>query len=215
MKNIRLFIRSILNFFNLASIIELTITGYLKEKGWYKSYQKKVSIDAQKQSIPWMTYPCIAYLEKRLNKNISIFEYGSGDSTIWFSHRVKSIDAVEHHEAWHQYVSSKKSNNMEVLHVKLDKDGAYCRAISSLNKRYDLVIVDGRDRNNCIKQAVHHLTEAGIILLDNSERSNYIEGIAFLKAQGFKQLEFEGMSPVVTGTNETSLFYKANNCLGI
>ena len=39
--------------------------------------------------------------------------------------------------------------------------------------------------------------------------------LEFLKAQGFKQLEFEGMSPVVTGTNETSLFYKANNCLGI
>lgn len=215
MKKLRLLVRSILNFFHLAGMIELRMTGYLVKKGWYNSYRSKKSIDANKKSIPWVTYPFIAFLEKRLNKQLNVFEYGSGDSTLWYADRVQSIDAVEHHFEWYQYVSSKKKTNMEVKHVPLDYNGKYAKAVLLSGKRYDVVIVDGRDRNQCMEEACKALSPSGVIVLDNSERQKYQRGCIYLKEQGFKQLEFEGMSPVSTDVNVTSLFYKANNCLGL
>jgi len=215
MKKIRLLFRSILNFFHLAGIIELRIAGYLVNKGWYNSYHTKKSIDANHKSIPWLTYPFIAFLQKRLNSQMNIFEYGSGDSTLWYAERVKSIDAVEHHFEWYKYVSSKRKSNMDVKHVPLDYNGKYARAVHLTGKQYDIVIVDGRDRNQCMEEACKALSPSGVIILDNSELEKYKSGNLFLREQGFKQLEFEGMSPVTIGVNVTSLFYKANNCLGV
>ncbi len=215
MKKLRLLTRSILNFFHLAGIIELRMTGYLVTKGWYNSYHTKKSIDANSKSLPWLTYPFIAFLQKRLNNQLTIFEYGSGDSTLWYADRVKSIDAVEHHYEWYKYVSSKKKSNMDVKHVPLDYNGNYARAVHLTGKQYDIVIVDGRDRNQCMEEASKALSATGVVVLDNSEREKYKAGAIFLVEQGFKQLEFEGMSPVSTDVNVTSLFYKANNCLGL
>jgi hypothetical protein len=215
MKKLRLLVRSMLNYFHLAGIIELRMTGYLTKKGWYTSYQTKKSIDANEESIPWLTYPFIAFIEDRLNSQLNIFEYGSGDSTLWYAKRVNSIDAVEHHFEWFKYVDSKKTANMNLKHVALDNHGNYARAIQLSGKKYDVVIVDGRTRNQCMVEACASLSSNGVIVLDNSEREKYQEGIAYLKAEGFKQLAFEGMSPVSTDVNVTSLFYKADNCLGL
>ncbi|MDB5255741.1 MAG: FkbM family methyltransferase, partial [Chitinophagaceae bacterium] len=94
-------------------------------------------------------------------------------------------------------------------------NGRYCRAIEMLQKKYDVVIVDGRDRNQCLEQGIQSLKPGGVVILDNSERSKYQKGVLFMKEQGFKHLEFEGMSPVTTILNVTSLFYKEGNCLGV
>ena len=215
MKKLRLLLRSILNYFHLAGIVELRMTGYLKEKGWYNSYQTKKSIDANNQSIPWLTYPFITFLKGRIHAQLNIFEYGSGDSTLWYAKRARSIDAVEHHFEWYTYVNSKKTDNMTIKHIELDHGDNYARAIHVSGKQYDIVIVDGRDRNNCMKEACKGLTSSGVIILDNSHIIKYDLGKLYLKEQGFKQLAFEGMCPVSPYFNETSLFYKANNCLGL
>ncbi|MDF2456946.1 MAG: FkbM family methyltransferase [Cytophagaceae bacterium] len=215
MKKITSFLRTLLNYLNLASGIELRMTGYLVEKGWYKSYRSKKSIDKDNKSIPWLTYPFITFLEKRLNKDLDVFEYGSGDSTFWYAQRVKSVDAVEHHYQWYQYVNSKKTDNTRIYHIALDYSGRYCKAIEMTQKKYDVVIVDGRDRNKCLEEALKALKPGGVVILDNSERGKYKTGILFMKEQGFKHLEFEGMSPVATTLNVTSLFYKSENCLGV
>lgn len=215
MKKIRLLVRSILNYFHLAGIFELRMTGYLKEKGWFNSYHTKKSIDINNQSIPWLTYPFIAFIEGRIHNQLTIFEYGSGDSTLWFAKRVQSIDAVEHHFEWYTYVNSKKTNNMTLKHVELDYDGNYARAIHLSGKLYDIVIVDGRDRNKCMEEACKALTSSGVIIVDNSNILKYETGKDYLKKQGFKQLAFEGMAPVTPYLTETSVFYKANNCFGI
>jgi spermidine synthase len=82
-------------------------------------------------------------------------------------------------------------------------------------KKYDVIIVDGRDRVNCCKQAVAALSKNGVVVLDDSERDFYSPGIAFLKKQGFKELAFSGISPGLFYYKTTSVFYKTDNCLGI
>jgi hypothetical protein len=68
---------------------------------------------------------------------------------------------------------------------------------------------------NCCKQAVDALTDNGVVVLDDSEREFYREGVDFLVKKGFKQLAFTGVSPGLFYRKATSVFYKPENCLGI
>ena len=95
------------------------------------------------------------------------------------------------------------------------RGGDYCRMPVKLEEKFDVIIVDGRDRVNCCKQAVDALTPAGVIVLDDSEREFYREATEFLLGKGFKQLPFTGISPGLFYRKATSVFYKKDNCLDI
>ncbi|MNL47061.1 hypothetical protein D3C87_1698270 [compost metagenome] len=76
-------------------------------------------------------------------------------------------------------------------------------------------MIDGRDRVNCARHAIHALKPGGIILWDNSDRPGYGAGYEFLDAHGFKKIEFTGLSPITLAKNETGIFYRPDNVLGI
>jgi hypothetical protein len=54
-----------------------------------------------------------------------------------------------------------------------------------------------------------------VIVLDDSEREFYKEGINFLKHNGYKELSFSGISPGLFYRKSTSVFYRPDNCLSI
>ena len=87
--------------------------------------------------------------------------------------------------------------------------------IKTLNKTFDIILVDGRDRVNCIKQSIDCLTSNGVLILDDSQRDRYQEGIDFLHKKGFKSLEFEGLKAAHIGLSSTTIFYRTNNCFNI
>jgi hypothetical protein len=91
----------------------------------------------------------------------------------------------------------------------------YVEFIEQFPGRFHIVVVDGRDRVNCIKHSVGALAADGVLLLDNSERHQYSSGIEFLADQGFRRLDFEGPVPIVTHSSTTTIFYKRDNCLNI
>ncbi len=199
----------------LSALVSQRLTGYLFDTGWFASYQTKTPVDAQFQAIPWFTYPAIDFLGERLKKSFAILEYGAGNSSVYFSERVGSVDALEHNAEWFAMVNTKVSGNTK-LHLISEEDlSSYASFPATLNKKYDLIIVDAIDRNACMQQAVSLLREGGIIVLDDSEREEYADGRAFVVAQGFKCLDFWGMAPIVLHKKCTSFFYKQDNCLAI
>lgn len=94
-------------------------------------------------------------------------------------------------------------------------NGNYSKFSSNLNKKFDVIIVDGRDRVNCVKNAIKNLKESGVIVLDDSERESYKEGIDFILSHGFKKIDFCGISPGLFYKKNTTIFYKTVNCLEI
>jgi hypothetical protein len=80
---------------------------------------------------------------------------------------------------------------------------------------YDLIVVDGRDRVNCVDQAIGALSPAGCVVLDDSERSEYAAALDRLAQTGFKHLDFWGVAPGLSYRKCTSLFYREGNCLNI
>jgi len=216
-KKVKKNIWRVLNFLGIGAYVQLFLRSYLKEIGWARSYHCKQSVDAQGQAIPWFTYSFIHFLEKRLQNTFDVFEYGCGSSTVWFAQRVNSIDAVESDLKWFEKIQKILPPNAKLLffEVQENENGNYAKAITQMQKYYDLVIVDGKDRNNCIKNAQAYLKPDGVLILDNSDRPDYQEGINFMLEKGYKKIDFIGMVPVVALRSATSVFYKTENCLGI
>ncbi len=205
----------ILNKLQIASIIQLVLKSGLKDDGWYRSYYTKQAVNRKNEPIPWCTYPFIKFIENRLKKDFDVFEYGCGNSTLWYADKVKSITSVEHHNEWYHLVSKKLPENAKLIYKQLVYDAEYSQAVFEENKKYHIIIIDGRDRVNSVKNAINALSENGIVVFDNTDRTQYQKGIDILLKNGFRKIDFEGLSPVTAQNNMTSIFYRKNNCLDI
>lgn len=89
------------NYFSL-------IRNYLP---WAKTISKgKSSIS---DGMPWMTIDAIRFLKNNLTKDMKVFEYGSGGSSIFFSRLSAEVISTEHEKEWFDSVNEKlKSMNL-------------------------------------------------------------------------------------------------------
>lgn len=199
----------------LKALLSYGHKGYLNSIGWFRAFDEQQAIDGNGDPIPWVTYSFIDFIKGRLNKNLSVFEYGSGSSTLFYADRVRNVVSVEHDEAWYKKIVGSKPANAEMIYTQLSTDGEYARKAAMLNQKFDIIIVDGRDRVNCCKYSLTALSDQGVVILDDSERVAYNDARIILKQAGFKELSFSGISPGLFYLKATSVFYRADNCLSI
>ncbi len=192
--------------------------SYLAGKSFADSLLKKEIPDAVKDAHPWMNYPLVEFLNTRLNAEQTVFEYGSGLSTIYFAERVKTITSVEHNKDWFDRTRLLlgERKNAAILYLELNEKYPEAIQFVRAGKKYDIVVIDGKMRNSCIEKAVGFLTPQGVIILDDSDRIYYEPGFSFLKDRGYKFLTFCGMKPGQLRGCQGSIFYKSGeNCFGI
>lgn len=199
----------------LKALLSLRHRQYLVDIGWINAFKSKSSVDKNNNPIPWVTYPFIDFITPRLNKSMVIFEFGSGNSTLFYSKRVKRVVAVEHNLEWYEKLKSSLPKNVEIIYKELSSQNNYASSILEINAKFDIVIIDGEERNECMKISVEALKENGVVVLDDSEREEYTEGIEYLSSKSFKRIDFWGISPGYLNRRATTVFYKSNNCLGI
>lgn len=190
--------------------------SYLVQVGYMRSAGQREPRSVDGEPLPWMNYGIIHFLDQRLTPELNLFEYGSGFSTIFYSGRVGKVTSVEHSPGWHQKVLGMVPENADVWLRELAPDATkYINAAREGGEKYDLVVVDGRERVACAAVAVDVLSDRGVILLDDSSRGRYEAGIARLRSLGFRQLDFVGLKPAGLQGHQSSLFYRDNNCLGL
>jgi len=68
-------------------------------------------VDKEGKALPWLNYPAIQFLDKRISEEHTIFEYGSGNSTEWLAKRVDTIVSVEHDLDWSERVAPELPDN--------------------------------------------------------------------------------------------------------
>jgi hypothetical protein len=70
----------------------------------------------------------------------------------------------------------------------------YVKAIDPFpEEHFDLVVVDGRVRNCCIKRAIPHVKRGGYLIVDNTDRSYYLAPFPELQdATKWEKTEFQG-----------------------
>lgn len=189
--------------------------SYLIQVGWFNSIGRRFEIYEESTLSPWFTYAAVSFLENRLNKEMSIFEFGSGNSTLWWSQRVKNVVSVDHDLQWYSHLKNLIPANVEYLHYEMKPGGEYSKSVKNYENTFDIIAIDGRDRVNCVKNSISALKPDGIVIWDNSDREKYRDGYAFLLEKGFKRLDFEGMGHFWAVGWCTSIFYRSNNCLNI
>ena len=187
--------------------------GPLRLDGWWRSAIEQRSIDASGAPVPWLTYGAIDFLVERLPAGVSVFEYGCGDGTLWWATTAELVVSVEHDQSWYERVEAQLPENAELLLRDLDLN--YVNSISEAGIDFDVVVVDGRKRSECINAAANCLSKSGLIILDNSERKAYRESVDRLLETGFREVFFTGFCPVVNVKSQTSLLYRPHNLLGL
>ena len=199
----------------LKMLLSFNHKGYLHDIGWFNAFKSKSPVDGEGHPIPWVTYSFIDFIKERIKKQHTVFEFGSGNSTFFYAKYAGIVVSVEHDKEWYDKIVSDKPENAEMIYCELVRGGDYCHMPVKLGEKFDIIIVDGRDRVNCCKQAVDALSPAGVVVLDDTERDFYKEGVDFLLKKGFKKLTFTGISPGLFYRKATSVFYKDGNCLDI
>ncbi len=150
-----------------------------------------------------------------MSADLDMFEYGSGFSTEYFARRCRSVVSVEYDAVWYAKVKSSMPAHATILHVPIDDISGYSKAILARATRFDLVLVDGAHRVECLRAALFALSDSGVVVLDDSSREEYLPGFALMKEAGFREITLKGMKPTHTGIHSTTVFYRDGNCLGL
>jgi hypothetical protein len=157
------------------------------------------------QEIPWFTYPAIEYLNRLDLSEKIVFEYGSGNSTIFWSKKTHKVFAVENNVNWFNYLKSKIRKTAYFLETDKDK---YINCIAKFKKKYDIIVIDGDYRKECAKLAVNYIKNNGFIILDNSDW--FPEISKFLHDNNLIEVSMSGFAPINPYTSTTSFFFNRN-----
>lgn len=129
---------------------------------------------------------------------IRVLEWGSGNSTIYFSHIINKGStwlAIEHNQEWaiklNKLLKELSSRAVELKHIPSDlaykeggDDGSYSEFKSYINypnnigsTLFNLIIVDGRARVECMTVGWTVLENNGVMILHDAQRPEYTAGI--------------------------------------
>jgi len=155
-----------------------------------------------------------------------VFEYGAGASTVWLARRAGEVHSVEHDVEWAERVrrlladapgvhlhavaatpatAGTRVRSGRVGHSDLDFDD-YVATIHRVGGAFDLIVVDGRARNDAFRHSLDHLAEGGIILFDDIKRKRYWNVVS--ATDGLRLELLTGATPTLPYPTTTGLFWR-------
>lgn len=204
-------------FFVLAKGIGLLYSprSFLRNSGYIRSVKTYRPCRADGSPLPWMNYAVIAFLEQRLRREMSLFEFGSGNSTLFFAGLVGKVVSVESDPAWHERVARQVPPGVELILCHPFDEQRYLQALAEQGTAFDVIVVDAKAREACLAECWRWLSPGGVILLDDSSRPRYQAAIEGVMARGFRRIDFEGLKPGGIRAYRSTIFYRDGNVLTI
>ena len=174
-----------------------------------RSIDEQICLDRDGRPIPWYTYPAIEYLRSFAYHDKKIFEYGCGQSALFWAERALSLTTVENNPQWFdKWQQELKAPNLNIM--LRTEDEAYENAVWESGQSYDVIAIDGIRRRQCAEAAVKALAPGGMIILDDSDRiatsEDYAAAVETLRQAGLLQVDFYGCCPMNCYAKTTSLF---------
>jgi hypothetical protein len=182
------------------------------------------SIGIAKLDVPWWTYRAIDQVERWLagrEGDVRVFEWGSGASTIWLARRVAAVRSVEHHRQFGEMIQDQlvawPNATLDIVEpvasttpaIRSAKEGHggldfadYVGHIDRVGGVFDMIVVDGRAREACLRAALPHLGAGGIIVFDNTMRRRYRRAI---EEAPVTETRYRGLTPTLPYPDQTSI----------
>ncbi len=190
---------------------------------------------------PWITFGAIEYLEGyfKTHKEVKVFEYGSGGSTLYWLKKGASCISIEHNSEWFSIINPKirgkshfdyrlvlpsknsgpernewdASNPLFYISSE-DKDISYEEYVKQIvpypDNYFDIILIDGRARPSCLFHSYNKVKPGGIIVLDNAERLYYLSKTSQYLTN-FRRRDFYGVVPTMPVQNLTTIFQRHFN----
>lgn len=167
--------------------------------------------------LPWFSYAAIDFLEDHLRPEMTVCEYGSGGSTVFFAKCVRSVYSIEDNSKWFELVTRRleemKIYNAEIHLHPFDfknpagfEKSAYLHAVPE--RPFDIYVIDGSEewdqvRPVCFQHVEERIKPGGIIIVDDSWR--YPELRKRNRAREVKI--FQSAGPYRPGVTSTDVFF--------
>lgn len=192
------------------ALTSLQVLATLRQQGWHRSVAGGAPATYGGAPCPWFTYAAVEWLACALTEQTRLFEYGAGASTAWFARRIGEIHAVEHDEAWFGRLRQPHNGRIVLRPHPGDwwhgqDDTPYVQAIGD-GAPWDVVVIDGAARTACARVAADHLTETGLVVLDDTNSPASTEAQQVLGHRGLGRLDFWGFKPGVGTSACTTIF---------
>ena len=146
---------------------------------------------------------------------MSLFKWGSGRSTLFVSRRVKNVISIEYDPEFYSFVKKKLQEkaiqNVELINVQSQNRGEITSHHKNFRHQYfddyvhsilaypdysfDVIIIDGRARNECLENALNKLKNQGVIVFDNIDRAEYGQYSNLLYEENWELIILKGIVP--------------------
>ena len=117
---------------------------------------------------PWLAFSAVDYLESLVSGR-RVFEFGSGMSTLWFAERCSQVVSVESNATWYDSITQRSLGMHNVRIVYANSKESYLAAIAGAGDKFDLILIDGLYRKECVDLARSYLNREGLIVVDNTD----------------------------------------------
>lgn len=125
---------------------------------------------------PWLAADAVRFLELWLKPSDTVFEWGAGRSTLWVARRVQAVTSIETDARWYARVKLQaKQENLQNLELRYypgsehsEAPFDYANAVAATGECFDLIVIDGLERDRCALAALSRLKAGGLLLLDNA-----------------------------------------------
>lgn len=186
--------------------------SFILNSGYIKTIALNIPI-YKKQIVPWFNYAVINLLLERVNPKWKVFEYGSGYSTLYWQYAVKNVHSVESDLDWFNLIRKLSINPDKILYK--DNPVDFIDSITTFSTLYDLIVIDGIEREKCVENSLNNLKSDGVIIFDNTHRTIYNDALEIIRSKGFKELRLTAVTPMTIKEETTSIFYRNKNVLKI
>ncbi|MBF2005158.1 class I SAM-dependent methyltransferase [Chlorogloeopsis fritschii PCC 9212] len=141
---------------------------------------------------PWMCPATVEFCKKYLSHSMSVLEFGSGRSSVWFGKRVANLTSIEYNADWYQSVKKKIAtanlDNVDLRLILLNHPSSepeqenyercpnYVAVLDEFeDESLDFVIVDGHYRTNCTRKCLSKIKPSGYLLIDDTNKWNSLD----------------------------------------
>ncbi|MDN3204719.1 hypothetical protein [Algoriphagus sediminis] len=195
----------------------------------YFQYNRQIKSHYE-EKLPWITHYAYERLKGLVKPDMRVLEFGMGGSTLFFRNLGAEVYSFEHDEQWFNNVKGELEADDKV-HLNLIKpevndptidsnyssehglfsEGltwkAYAHGADHFDKEFfDIILIDGRARPQCLRNSISKLKKGGILVFDNSDRDSYQEAIEEVLG-GWSKEVYSGVTIYDWAFNETSIFF--------
>lgn len=189
-------------------IHSMRLLGELRHFGW----QDTLASDSwsHDKAPPHLTYGAISFLDRVVNLDSQVLEWGSGTSTAFFCERAAHVTSIEHDRGWSERLPRLENHTLKLARVNSansyrgSAENPYSQLALGLGQ-FDIILIDGLARIDCAYLADQLLAPHGLVVLDDLHDPQIAEAQTHLEStmEGF---EFWGVRPYSGAWGGTGIY---------